>query len=180
MKTCENTLVLGGCKSGKSRYAQALAERLSNDKRVYLATCVPLDEEMNDRVRKHKEDRDGTWITVEEPMEIPECIRKEGENAGVILLDCVTLWLTNLFLTDMGLKALHDKVDDLIKMLDACSCPVVIVSNEVGWGIVPENGTARSFRDLAGLVNQQIAGSVDRVVMTVAGLPMTLKGNPLL
>ena len=176
MKKHENTLVLGGCKSGKSSYAQALAESISKENRVYLATCVPLDDEMQDRVDKHREDRDDSWATLEEAMEVPLAIKKAGETAGVILLDCITLWLTNLFLTDMGLKAVHDKVDELVESISQCPCPVVVVSNELGWGVVPENGMARRFRDLAGLVNQQLAACMDRVVMTVAGLPMTLKG----
>lgn len=171
-----NTLVLGGCKSGKSSYAQALAESLSTENRVYLATCVPLDNEMKDRVEKHKEDRDETWATIEEAMDVPLAITKTGETAGVILLDCITLWLTNLFMTDMGLTAVHKKVDELVEAIAQCPCPVVVVSNELGWGVVPENGTARRFRDLAGLVNQQLAAMMDKVVMTVAGLPMTLKG----
>lgn len=176
MKNREKTLVLGGCKSGKSSYAQALAESLSIENRVYLATCVPLDDEMKDRVEKHQEDRDESWATIEEAMDVPLAIKKAGETAGVILLDCITLWLTNLFLTDMGLAVVHDKVDALVEAIAQCPCPVIVVSNELGWGVVPENGMARRFRDLAGLVNQQLAATMDRVVMTVAGIPMTLKG----
>lgn len=176
MKNNGKTLVLGGCKSGKSSYALSLAESLAAGNRVYLATCVPLDDEMKDRVARHKEDRDDSWVTVEEAIEIPLMIKRSGEKAGVILLDCITLWLTNLFLTDMGLTAVHKKVDALVDAIRNCPCPVVVVSNEIGWGVVPENGMARKFRDLAGLVNQQLAASMDKVVMTVAGIPMTVKG----
>lgn len=179
MKNHEHTLVIGGCKSGKSGHAQALAESLSTDKRIYLATCVPLDEEMNDRVKKHQADRDSSWSTLEEPLDISEGIRAACQHAGVILVDCLTLWLTNMLLNDMETNDIFKKLDDVIEAVQQSSCPVIFVSNEVGAGIVPENALARRFRDLAGLVNQKVAQSVDRVVLTVAGIPMILKGQAL-
>ncbi|MBU1169439.1 MAG: bifunctional adenosylcobinamide kinase/adenosylcobinamide-phosphate guanylyltransferase [Proteobacteria bacterium] len=179
MKNDEHTLVLGGCKSGKSRYAQSLCEKLSSEKRLYVATCVPLDGEMHERVKKHQDDRDMTWNTLEEPIEIADGIRAAGKTSGVILVDCLTLWLTNMLLNDMETEAIFDKVEGLILAIVESPCPVVLVSNEVGAGIVPENALARRFRDLAGCVNQKIAQALDRVVLTVAGLPMILKGQTL-
>ena len=148
------------------------------ENRIYLATCVPLDCEMEDRVKKHQNDRDHTWKTLEIPLEISKAIDDHGKSSGVILLDCLTLWVTNMLMADMDNEAILKKTDDLTQALSRSYCPVILVSNEVGAGIVPENKLARQFRDIAGIVNQKVAKAVDRVVMTVAGIPVTLKGSP--
>lgn len=173
----KHTLIVGGCKSGKSRYAQRLCERLSPE-RLYVATCVPLDEEMNERVRKHRADRDHTWQTVEEPLDLSPIIR--NPDGGVVLVDCLTLWLTNMLMKDMADAEIDRRIADLIDALSAAPSPVVLVANEVGMGIVPDNALARRFRDLAGIVNQRVAGALGRVVLTVAGIPMAVKGEVLL
>ncbi|MFA6010057.1 MAG: bifunctional adenosylcobinamide kinase/adenosylcobinamide-phosphate guanylyltransferase [Desulfobacteraceae bacterium] len=173
----EHTFVLGGCKSGKSRYAQKLAESLTPGRRLYLATCVPLDQEMRDRVRRHQDDRDRTWFTVETPLDIAEIIRQKSSDHGVILLDCLTLWVTNMIMEDMEQPHILEKTRELCGEIKQAGCPVVAVSNEVGAGIVPENKLARMFRDVQGIVNQIVASELDRVVVTFAGIPMTLKGK---
>lgn len=177
MENLENTLVLGGCKSGKSRHAQQLAESLTQDRRLYIATCVPLDQEMLDRVSKHQDDRDRTWTTVETPVHVTDIIARKNKDYGVILLDCLTLWVTNLIMDNMGKADIIEKTRELCDAVKLSSCPVILVSNEVGAGIVPENKLARMFRDIQGIVNQTVAASVDRVVVTFAGIPLTVKGK---
>jgi adenosylcobinamide kinase/adenosylcobinamide-phosphate guanylyltransferase len=179
MKIHENTLVLGGCKSGKSRHAQSLAESLSAERRLYIATCVPMDAEMNDRVKRHQDDRDETWTTLETPVAVSIIIEGHSRDYGVILLDCLTLWVTNMILADMTQDEIMEKTKELCAAMKASHCPVVAVSNEVGAGIVPENKLARTFRDIQGVVNQVVAESADRVVVTFAGIPMVLKGRAL-
>ncbi len=173
----ENTLVLGGCKSGKSRHAQYLAESLTQDRRLYIATCVPLDPEMRDRVQRHQDERDRTWTTVETPVQVADIIKRKSQDYGVILLDCLTLWVTNMIMENMGREDILEKTRELCESVKSSVCPVVLVSNEVGAGIVPENSLARMFRDVQGIVNQRVAESVNRVVVTFAGLPLTLKGK---
>ena len=180
MKPSENTLVLGGCKSGKSRFAQKISEKLSPDRRLYIATCVPLDEEMKDRVARHRLDRDSSWTTVETPLDIARNIKEYSRTYGVILLDCLTLWVTNMLMEGMAQEAILEKVEELNAALESSACPVVVVSNEVGAGIVPESALARLFRDIQGIVNQRVAKAVDRVVVTLAGIPLTIKGKNLL
>jgi len=180
MKNIESTLVLGGCKSGKSRYAQHLAQSLTDSRKLYIATCVPLDQEMEERVKKHQEDRDMTWTTVEEPVHVADIVRRKSADYGVILLDCLTLWVTNLLMAEVKQDEILRRTGDLCAAVRASSCPVVLVSNEVGAGIVPENSLARLFRDVQGIVNQIVARSADRVVVTFAGLPLTLKGKAVL
>ncbi len=177
MTTYENTLVLGGCKSGKSRHAQHLAESLAPGRRLYIATCVPLDQEMKDRVLKHQDERDKTWTTVEEPLDISGILNAGSRDYGVVLLDCLTLWVTNMIMADMDRTDIFEKTRELCDAARKSVCPVVMVSNEVGAGIVPENKLARMFRDVQGIVNQMVAADVDRVVVTFAGLPLTLKGK---
>jgi len=177
MTKYEHTLVLGGCKSGKSRHAQKIAESLTPGRRLYLATCVPLDQEMRDRVQRHQDDRDRTWVTVETPLDIAEIISQKSSDHGVILLDCLTLWVTNMIMEGMEQPEIIEKTRSLSDVIKQSDCPVIAVSNEVGAGIVPENKLARMFRDVQGIVNQIVASEMDRVVVTFAGIPMTLKGK---
>ena len=174
----KNKLVIGGCRSGKSGYAMALAEKSAPQNRIYIATCVPLDDEMDDRVRKHQEERDHTWQTVETPVAVAEKIRELGAHAGVILVDCLTLWVTNLVMKELTEREVFDHVADLVAASAACPCPVIFVANEVGMGIVPDNKLARFFRDMAGYVNQQMASFADQVVWMVAGIPVMIKPGP--
>lgn len=161
-------LVIGGCKSGKSSYALSLANRYKD--KMYLATCDPQDEEMEERVRRHREERGKEWKLVEETIEIPSVLKLcESE---VLLLDCITLWISNLIMK--GLDPL-ERTDSLLESLRGFQGAALLVSNEVGYGIVPENNLARKFRDVAGIVNQKIAGFADEVVLVTAGIPQYLK-----
>jgi adenosylcobinamide kinase/adenosylcobinamide-phosphate guanylyltransferase len=170
------TFVIGGCKSGKTRFAQYLAESTLHPPRVYVATCRPEDEEMRRRVARHQADRGDRWITEEVPIRLPEALLRLRAEAGVILIDCLTLWVSNLMLSDETAAAVSAAADDLTRSLTPPGCPVVIVSNEVGTGIVPANALARAYRDAVGSVNQQVAARADTVVHMVAGIPVAIKG----
>ena len=171
----ESILVLGGCRSGKSSHALELAEGMPGGRRVFIATCVPYDEEMQTRVTNHQSERDESWQTVETPLAIAASIEEESRAADVILVDCLTLWMSNLLGEEKSDEDIFDTVEQLTKTLVAAACPVILVSNEVGAGIVPENKLARRFRDLTGYANRRIATAADRVVWTVAGIPVTIK-----
>lgn len=170
------TFVTGGCRSGKSRHAQAMAEAAAPTNRVYIATCVPRDEEMRDRVRRHQADRDRSWTTVEAPIDLPGAMAEQRRQAAVVLADCLTLWTTNLLLDPAEADRTNTHLQNLTNALSGDGCPVILVSNEVGCGIVPENTLARRFRDLVGFVNQRVAATADRVVWCVSGIPVTIKG----
>jgi adenosylcobinamide kinase/adenosylcobinamide-phosphate guanylyltransferase len=163
-------LVLGGARSGKSRYAQARAEALGGNP-IFLATAQALDDEMTDRIARHRADRGPRWTTVEEPLDLPAAIAAHADPGSVLLVDCLTLWTSNLLFADRD----DDAPGALARAITAARGPVILVANEVGLGIVPDNALARRFRDLAGTINQAAAAAVDEVVMTVAGLPMRIK-----
>ena len=165
------TLVIGGARSGKSAFAESLVLG-SGRARRYVATAEARDDEMRDRIARHRRERGDGWMTVEAPLQLPEALAQVGRDE-VVLLDCATLWLTNHLLADHDLVAETGK---LIAALTTCVAPVVIVSNETGWGIVPENALARRFRDEQGRLNQRLAAEARLVVTVIAGLPMVLKG----
>ncbi|MCB9765491.1 MAG: bifunctional adenosylcobinamide kinase/adenosylcobinamide-phosphate guanylyltransferase [Alphaproteobacteria bacterium] len=167
-------LVTGGARSGKSRFAQARAEALGPQRR-YLATAQALDAEMAARIRRHQQDRDATWTTVEEPLDIAPRVA----GPGVVLVDCLTLWVSNLLLARGEDAPLDDALDGLVRAVAEAPNPVVLVTNEVGLGIVPMNPLARRFRDEAGRLAQALASVCDEVVLCVAGLPMWVKGAPM-
>ncbi|MGM0452087.1 MAG: bifunctional adenosylcobinamide kinase/adenosylcobinamide-phosphate guanylyltransferase [Thermodesulfobacteriota bacterium] len=168
-------LVLGGCRSGKSRHALALAEPYMAGDNRFVATCVAHDAEMQARVRQHQAERDGRWTTVETPTALADTVSRLGACADVMLVDCLTLWINNLMAADYTDEAVSGAVSALTEALDALASPVILVSNEVGTGIVPENAMARRYRDLAGFANQRVAASADRVVWMVAGIPVQIK-----
>jgi adenosylcobinamide kinase/adenosylcobinamide-phosphate guanylyltransferase len=165
------TLVLGGARSGKSRYAESLVDRHPG-RRTYLATAEILDDEMAERVKAHRQRRDSDWKTVEEPLELAAILKAETEQGAAVLVDCLTLWLGNLMGKERDVEA---EIAGLVAALIQFGGPVVFVSNEVGLGIVPDNAMARRFRDLAGTLHQRLAEQADRVVFVAAGLPLTLK-----
>jgi adenosylcobinamide kinase / adenosylcobinamide-phosphate guanylyltransferase len=174
------TLVMGGCKSGKSSYALELANGIAADesrpgRKIFLATSVPTDSEMEERVEAHKKERGENWQTFEEPVAIAQAIKENSIKADVILVDCLTLWISNLLYKDYDKANIFKEVQKLVESVDSAECPVVLVSNEVGAGIVPENKLARVFRDIAGLTNQEIAKAVKNVVWTIAGIPVNIK-----
>ena len=164
-------LVLGGARSGKSAFAQGVAER-SGRALVLIATAVAGDEEMEERIARHRADRGPAWRLVEEPLDLVAAVRTEATAERIVLVDCLTLWLSNLMCA--GLDAAHEgqRLADAVPLLGG---PVIFVSNEVGSGIVPDNAMARSFRDHQGRLNQQLAQSCDRVVLVVAGYPLQIK-----
>lgn len=164
------TLVLGGARSGKSAYAEALVARA--DTPVYLATAEAGDGEMAERIRLHRARRGPHWTTVEEPLDLAGRLAALAAPGRAVLVDCLTLWLSNLIGAGRNLDAAGT---GLVRALPALIGPVVFVANEVGLGIVPDNALARAFRDAAGRLNQEIAAAADRVVFVAAGLPLTLK-----
>jgi len=167
------TLVLGGARSGKSRYAETVA-MASPPPWTYVATAEPFDDEMAARIGEHRSRRGAQWQTIEAPVDLAGALGGAPTSA-TILVDCLTLWLSNLMLADRNIDA---EIQRLERAMAARNAPMVLVSNEVGSGIVPDNAQARRFRDLQGRLNQRIAARADRVVLVVAGLPMFVKGNP--
>jgi adenosylcobinamide kinase/adenosylcobinamide-phosphate guanylyltransferase len=169
------TFVIGGCRSGKSSFALDQADKLKGKDKYFIATSVPADDEMEQRVTKHQKERGQDWHTIEEPIKIHEAINTYSQKACVILVDCLTLWVSNLLFHSYDDAQFNKAIENLEQSLDKCECPVFLVSNEVGTGIVPENKLARLFRDYAGLVNQRVAKVADIVVMTVAGIDVQIK-----
>ncbi len=162
-------LVLGGARSGKSRYAESLITARPGPW-VYVATAEALDDEMAKRIESHQARREVGWITIEAPIDLPGAI--EGAPEGPLLVDCLTLWLSNLLMGDQDFRASSDKLELALAARDGV---VVLVANEVGLGIVPDNPLARKFRDVAGLLNQRIAALAQDVFWVAAGLPLRLK-----
>lgn len=167
--------VLGGARSGKSRHAQAWADAraATHDlQRVYIATAQAFDDEMVERIALHRQDRGPDWRTVDAPLDLPSALAENARPGRVLLVDCLTLWLSNLVLAE---RPVEPAADALLAALAASAAPVAIVSNEVGLGIVPDNALARRFRDAQGRLNQQVAAASDSVLFLAAGLPLVLK-----
>ncbi len=195
-------LFTGGCRSGKSGLAQRWVEALGPE-RVYIATGAARDAEMAERVRRHQAARGAGWRTVEEPLDVcaalrecmgqgqslsaPQFVQQSGQQSGPqsalpsrpqgILLDCITLWLTNRMLADHDDAAILRGVEDLAALLRTAPVPVAVVTNEVGWGVVPESSLGRRFRDLSGEANQLLATVCTGVILAVSGLPLAVKGK---
>lgn len=172
MKKLHNlTFMLGGASSGKSACAEEIVNSAGRPK-VYIATAQAFDDEMRQKIAAHIAQRGDGWTTVEAPFD-PAAVLRTQDSAHVVLLDCVTLWLTNVLLAGRDVAA---EGDALLAALRACPCPVVVVSNEVGMGIVPDNALSRQFRAAQGRINRQLAAQADCVVTVMAGLPLVLKG----
>jgi adenosylcobinamide kinase/adenosylcobinamide-phosphate guanylyltransferase len=165
-------LVLGGARSGKSAFAEGLVTA-SGLSRHYIATGRALDEEMRERIARHREDRGDGWVTHEEPLALADRIAEVARADRAVLVDCLTLWVTNLMLEGRDMVAEFSGLLDAIK---AAPGRLILVSNEVGLGIVPENRMARDFRDHAGRLHQQVAALVPEVYFLAAGLPLKMKG----
>ena len=169
------TLVLGGVRSGKSRYGQTLAERAGSV--GFIATALPSDDEMRRKIDRHRADRSTAWPTFEEPVAIDSVVREQSNHFDLLLIDCLTLYTSNLMShTASDADAMLKHVDSLCAAVTDAECSVVMVSNEVGSGIVPAFASGRIFRDLLGEINQRIARQADNVLLMVAGLPLVLKG----
>jgi adenosylcobinamide kinase / adenosylcobinamide-phosphate guanylyltransferase len=165
------TFILGGARSGKSRYAEGLVMD-GTPPWVYVATAEAHDSEMAARIAEHRHRRDGRWRTIEAPLDLPGAIAAHGNDGQAVLIDCLTLWLSNVMLAGHDLVAEQQR---LVAALRKAGGPVVVVSNEVGFGIVPDNALARKFRDAQGRLNMQVAAIADRAVLIAAGLPLILK-----
>ncbi|MGZ3322348.1 MAG: bifunctional adenosylcobinamide kinase/adenosylcobinamide-phosphate guanylyltransferase [Xanthobacteraceae bacterium] len=164
--------MLGGARSGKSRYAESLVTALPPPW-LYVATAEAGDSEMVARVAAHQARRGPSWTTIETPRNVAETLGTHADTPT--LVDCLTLWLSNVMLADADVDA---EIEQLDEALARAAAPIVLVANEVGFGIVPDSALGRRFRDLQGLLNQRIAARADRVVLVVAGLPLILKGSP--
>ncbi|MFZ3045295.1 MAG: bifunctional adenosylcobinamide kinase/adenosylcobinamide-phosphate guanylyltransferase [Desulfatirhabdiaceae bacterium] len=167
-------LVIGGCRSGKSSHALNLAGAIPGDRRIFMATCVPTDDEMKSRVLKHQAERPPGWITIETPTDLTDAIGRESVTASVILVDCLTLWASNLMVENRNIGT---EIESMVQCLEQTACPVILVSGELGLGVVPENTLARSFRDVVGLINQHMAAVAQTVVWMVAGIPVVIKSK---
>jgi adenosylcobinamide kinase/adenosylcobinamide-phosphate guanylyltransferase len=169
--TVTTLLVLGGARSGKSRYAEKRILAAS-DNPVYIATAQAFDDEMVERIAHHRRDRGAAWRTIETPVDLSQAITGERENRAAILVDCLTLWTSNLLLAGLDTDG---ATDALLAAIKSYPGPLALVSNEVGLGIVPDNALGRRFRDAAGRMNQAVAALVDEVQFVAAGLPLKLK-----
>ena len=166
-------LVLGGVRSGKSRYAQELATR---GKRVaFIATAEAGDDEMRRRIARHREQRPASWTTFEVPLALEGALLACGDDFDTILVDCLTVWMANLMQHEPSDHAVLSHVDGLAIALGTVGASVILVSNEVGSGVVPDSEIGRSYRDLLGIVNQRVAAVADQAVLLVAGCPLVIK-----
>ena len=168
-------LYIGGCRSGKSRAALERAEAMGMERQLYIATCRPGDDEMRDRVARHQAERGARWETLEEPLAVAPLIQQHSQAQSVILVDCLTLWLTNLIVGDADDPAIEAHVAALTAALRGARGPVLLVANEVGLGIVPDNALGRRFRDWAGSLNQAVARCAGAVYLSVAGIQVPIK-----
>ncbi|HTR12375.1 MAG TPA: bifunctional adenosylcobinamide kinase/adenosylcobinamide-phosphate guanylyltransferase [Roseiarcus sp.] len=175
MIEAKSVLVLGGARSGKSAYAERLAEATAAE-RVYCATAEAGDEEMAARIARHRAERGAGWTTIEAPLALAEALAAEARPGRVLLVDCLTLWLSNLMLGGRDVEA---EVGRLAEAIGALNGPAIFVSNEVGLGIIPNTKLGRDFRDAQGRANRYVAAACDVVVFLAAGLPTLMKpGNP--
>ncbi|MBI3091106.1 MAG: bifunctional adenosylcobinamide kinase/adenosylcobinamide-phosphate guanylyltransferase [Candidatus Tectomicrobia bacterium] len=174
MRGYERCLVLGGARSGKSSYAVARCEAFPPP-RAYLATAEPGDAEMAERIARHRAARAAAWYTIEEPLQVAAALQEQQGRCTVLLLDCLTLWLSNLMERGLEDATILQRLEEALAALGTLLCHVILVSNEVGWGIVPAHPYGRRFRDLAGRANQIAAAALDEVVLIVAGQPLCLK-----
>jgi adenosylcobinamide kinase/adenosylcobinamide-phosphate guanylyltransferase len=172
----EITLVLGGAQSGKSYYAQQLASHF--ERVTFIATARPTDAEMRKKIARHRRARPVSWKTIEAPVDLDKAIRSQSLNADVLLIDCLTVYVDNVAGTEKKRKShVKGSVEEICDAIRACRASVIVVSNEVGSGIVPEYRSGRIYRDFLGQMNQKIAQIADRVVLMIAGLPVTIKGS---
>jgi adenosylcobinamide kinase / adenosylcobinamide-phosphate guanylyltransferase len=178
----ELVLILGGARSGKSSFAQRLAKNVGG-KVLFLATAQARDDEMANRIARHKASRPATWCTVEEPLELASVLHREATTTDVVIIDCLTLWLNNLLLKDDGSSETEvlEQVDKLLDVYQKGIASYIIVSGEVGLGLVPPYPLGRLYRDILGWMNQKVANRADKVFLMVAGIPLELKalGIPL-
>ncbi len=169
------TLITGGARSGKSAHALALAQQAAGTRRFFIATAEALDEEMRERIAHHRTNRSADFATIEEPIAIGAALSKLASRADIVVVDCLTLWISNLLMTRCGDEEILDEARELAATMTGAPFASIVVTDEVGAGIVPENAMARRFRDLLGWTNQAIAQTAERVVLMVAGYPLRVK-----
>jgi len=174
---CRSHLILGGARSGKSRHALAQA-RSEDGRTVVLATAQSSDADMAARIARHRAERPSAWATVEEPLDLVAACRRLVGRHDLVLIDCLTVWVSNLLHRGDSNDAVLAAADDLAKFIAERAVSLIIVSNEVGQGVHPPTALGLRFRDLLGAVNQRVAAAVDRVTLMVAGIPMTVKDVP--
>ena len=175
MKKGKLIFVTGGARSGKSSFAEKLAFKAAKD-RFYIATLQGLDEEMKDRIARHKSQRLGkNWKTVEEPLDILNALKRVDRKKRAVLIDCLTLWISNMMMKNYKEKEIILAAETIAEQARRGQAKVIVVSNEVGMGLVPESGLGRDFRDIQGRVNQVFALRARKVYFTVAGIPLELK-----
>ncbi|OGW75190.1 MAG: bifunctional adenosylcobinamide kinase/adenosylcobinamide-phosphate guanylyltransferase [Omnitrophica bacterium RBG_13_46_9] len=170
----EFIFIVGGARSGKSRYAQGLAKKIGK-KIAFIATCIPGDSEMRERVRLHKKKRPRHWKVIEEPMDVKFALSKLKNRSDVVVIDCLGLFISNLLSAGLSENMITKKIASLASFLSKAEFTSIVVSNEVGGGIVPENALARKFRDLTGLANQVMARKADTVIFMQSGVPLRIK-----
>lgn len=166
--------VVGGARSGKSRHALLLASAREGKEKVYVATALSLDEEMSERIEAHRLERGQEWATIEEPVAVAGVVGSAGAGS-VVVIDCLTLWLTNLMQAGLDDAKIKEEISILAQACDASPSLVIAVSNEVGLGLVPENALARRFRDLSGWMNQEMASKAKEAWFVASGIPLRLK-----
>ena len=172
-------LITGGARSGKSSFALSLG--LQNySRRVFIATALPIDQEMKERISRHREDRGDQFHTIEEPVELSKALSGLPADTEVVVVDCLTVWLGNLYHhSQEAEEKVRREIDAFLDHLDHSLCDLILVTNEVGCGIVPVNPLARSFRDMAGYLNRRVAGKAASVYLLCCGIPLALKGESL-
>lgn len=168
------TYISGGSRSGKSGQALELARAHAGPK-AFIATAEALDDEMRDRIARHQRERGGEFLTVEEPLDLSAALERLPAGVEVAIVDCLTLWLSNLIHRHGTGPETYPEMEAFLRALDAPGCGLILVSNEVGMGIVPGDGLSRRFRDLAGRLNQRVAARADRALFMISGLPLVLK-----
>ena len=169
-------LVTGGSRSGKTAYSLGRAMPFEN--RIYLATAEAIDDEMRDRIARHQKERGDHFQTMEEPLDLASALNRIPEETDVLLIDCMTVWLGNLMHKNGEQTEPYSEVHEFINALKNPPCNIIIVTNEIGSGIIPHDAMTRTYRDHAGWLNQDIAKVADEVVLVACGLPLTLKGKP--
>jgi len=178
MKDNRKIFITGGMRSGKSRYALTLSKRFL-DRRIFLATAQPIDEEMKKRIEKHQKERGTNFMTVEEPIYLGKALKGLSNGVGgMVIIDCLTVWVNNLFyhMKEDEVK-IKTEIDLFVDVLVKSSCNFIVISNESGWGVIPPNKLSRQFIDVLGSLNQRLAAMSDGVVLMVSGIPQWLKGN---
>lgn len=170
------TFILGGVRSGKSGYALNMAKSISDDV-LYIATSTFEDEEMRERIKRHRDSRPASWGLIEEGLDIGKALRGADEKYEVIIVDCLGVFISNLLCNDLSDAEIEERGNDLAEAIRGSEADIIVVSNEVGCGLVPDNPLGRQFRDLVGLANQMMAKEADEVVFMQAGIPVTIKGR---